>query len=72
MLPGESITYLSADSVSCDNSEEAQNYPIEFHLYSLVLCKKSFKTTRHIKPPGTGGIPGIRKCGKKGIFKIIT
>ena len=27
MLPGESITYLSADSVS---NEEAQNYPIEF------------------------------------------
>ena len=30
MLPGESITYLNADSVSCDNSEEVQNYPIEF------------------------------------------
>ena len=25
----ESISYTSADSVSCDNSEEAQNYPIE-------------------------------------------
>ena len=30
MIPGESITYPSADSVSCDNNEEAQNYPIEF------------------------------------------
>ena len=30
MLPGESITYLSADSVNCDNNEEAQNYPMEF------------------------------------------
>ena len=27
MLPGESVTYLSADSVNCDNNEEAQNYP---------------------------------------------
>ena len=30
MIQNESITYLSADSVSCDNSKEAQNYPIEF------------------------------------------
>ena len=30
MLPGESVTYLSADSVNCDNNEEAQNYPREF------------------------------------------
>ena len=30
MLPGESVTYLSADSVNCDNNEEAQNYPMEF------------------------------------------
>ena len=30
MLPGESVTYLSADSVNCDNNEEARNYPMEF------------------------------------------
>ena len=30
MIPGESITYLIADSVSCYNNKEAQNYPIEF------------------------------------------
>ena len=30
MLPGESVAYLSADSVNCDNNEEAQNYPMEF------------------------------------------
>ena len=30
MLSGESITHLSADSVNCDNNEEAQNYPMEF------------------------------------------
>lgn len=30
MLPGESRTYLSADSVKCDSEEERQNYPIEF------------------------------------------
>ena len=30
MLPGESKTYLSADSVNCDDNEEAQNYPMEF------------------------------------------
>ena len=35
MLPGESTTYLSADSVRCDNEEERQNYPIEF-LHSLT------------------------------------
>ena len=28
MLPGESVAYLSADSVNCDNNEEAQNYPM--------------------------------------------
>ena len=30
MLQGESITYLSMDSVNCDNNEEAQIYPMEF------------------------------------------
>lgn len=30
MLPGEARTYLSADSVKCDNEEERQNYPVEF------------------------------------------
>ena len=30
MLPGETKTYLSADSVNCDDNEEAQNYPMEF------------------------------------------
>ena len=30
MLPGEAKTYLSADSVNCDDNEEAQNYPMEF------------------------------------------
>ena len=30
MLPSENKTYLSTDSVSCDNDEEAQNYPMEF------------------------------------------
>ncbi len=36
MLPDEATPYLSADSVKCDNSEERQNYPIEF-LHSLVV-----------------------------------
>ena len=30
MLPGETKTYLSADSVNCDDNKEAQNYPMEF------------------------------------------
>ena len=30
MLPSETKTYLSADSVNCDDNEEAQNYPMEF------------------------------------------
>ena len=30
MLTGESVTYLSTDSVNCDNNEDAQNYPTEF------------------------------------------
>ena len=30
MLPGETKIYLSADSVNCDDNEEAQNYPMEF------------------------------------------
>ena len=30
MLPVETKTYLSADSVNCDDNEEAQNYPMEF------------------------------------------
>ena len=30
MLPGETKTYLSADSVNCDDNEETQNYPMEF------------------------------------------
>ena len=29
-LPGEERTFLSADSVICDDGEEAQNYPLEF------------------------------------------
>ena len=29
-LPGEARTYLSADSVKCDNEEERHNYPTEF------------------------------------------
>ena len=29
-IPGEGRTYLSADSVKCDNQEEGQNYPVEF------------------------------------------
>lgn len=29
-LPGEVRTYISADSVKCDNEEERQNYPTEF------------------------------------------
>ena len=37
MLPGETKTYLSADSVNCDDNEEAQNYPMEF-LNSLQEC----------------------------------
>ncbi|KAF2351026.1 DNA helicase Pif1-like [Trinorchestia longiramus] len=35
MLPSENQTYLSTDSVSCDNDEEAQNYPMEF-INSLI------------------------------------
>ena len=29
-IPGEARTYLSADSVKCDDEEERQNYPTEF------------------------------------------
>ena len=29
-LAGETVTYVSPDSVKCDNIEEAQNYPMEF------------------------------------------
>ena len=29
-LPGERVTYLSADSVKCDIADEADNYPMEF------------------------------------------
>ena len=36
VLPVKTKTYLSADSVNCDDNEEAQNYPIEF-LNSLRL-----------------------------------
>ena len=30
MLPGELKTYFSTDSVTCNNDEEVQNYPVEF------------------------------------------
>ena len=29
-LPGETVTYVSTDSVKCDNVEVAENYPMEF------------------------------------------
>ncbi|XP_076039424.1 ATP-dependent DNA helicase PIF1-like [Oratosquilla oratoria] len=35
ILPSENKTYLTTDSVSCDNDEEAQNHPMEF-VHSLT------------------------------------
>ncbi len=37
-LPGDSRTYLSADTVKCNDAEERQNYPVEF-LNSLIKGK---------------------------------
>ena len=35
LLPGEVVTYYSADSVTCENEEEAQQYPMEY-LHTLT------------------------------------
>ena len=44
-FPGQDTTFFSADSVICDDDEEAQNYPLEF-LNSITPTGMPPHTTR--------------------------